>query len=61
MAVDKNLRVPINLYKKIMYFSYHKQYKKSTKHVVPITYILEKRFFAAANFEGLLLVVFFTD
>ena len=32
--------------------SYHKE-KKSSEQVVPITYTLEKRLFAAATFQGL--------
>ena len=38
--------------------SYHKEQKHSSKQVVPITYTLEKRVFAAATFQGLWVVSF---
>ena len=35
--------------------------KHSSKQVVPITYTLEKSFFATATFEGLYIVTFQTE
>ena len=45
---------------KVMSFSYHKEQKHLLKEVVPITYTLEKRLFAAATFKGLWVISFQT-
>ena len=38
--------------------SYHIEQKHLSKQVVPITYTLEKKVFAAVTFKGLLVVSF---
>ena len=48
------------LSRKVMSFSYHKEQKHLLKEVVPITYTLEKRLFAAATFKGLWVISFQT-
>ena len=45
----------------MMSFSYHMEWKHSSKQAVPIIYTLEKKFFAAAAFEGLWVVSFQTE
>ena len=49
MAVKKNLRLMINFYKKLCLPVITWNKKHLSKEVVPITYKLEKKFFAVAN------------
>ena len=57
MAVKENVKVTTNFYCK--YLSVNKRRKKhSMKLVTPITYTLEKRFFATATLEGLCVATF---
>ena len=49
MVVKKNLRITINILC-LPVDTWNK--KKLSKQVVPITYTLEKMFFAVADFEG---------
>ena len=53
MAVEKNLKITINFYKKLCLPLFTRNKKHSPKQVVPITYILEKKLFAVATFQGL--------
>ena len=52
MSAEKKLLVTINFYKKVFIpiITWNKNH--SSKQAVPITYILEKKIFAAATFEG---------
>ena len=58
IVVEKNLRVTLNFYKKLLPPVYHIKDIYQSK-VVPIRYTLEKKFSAAAAFEGLWVVVYF--
>ena len=48
MEAEKNLRVMVNLYKKHCLRAVTWNKNNLSKQVVPITYILEERFFAVA-------------
>ena len=58
MAVVKNFRLKKNFYKKLClpFITLNKKYL--SKQVVPITYTLERTFFAVATLEGLRVVSF---
>ena len=56
MAVEKKLRITINFYKKLCLPNITWNKKHSSKKVLPITYTLEKRFFAVATLEALCLL-----
>ena len=53
MAVENNLGTMINVYKKLYLIVFKWNKKHSWKKVIPITYTLEKIFFAVATFGGL--------
>ena len=53
MAVEKNIKVTINFYKKECFPVITWNEKHSSKQVSSITYALDKKKFAAATFEGL--------
>ena len=54
----ENLSVTINFYEKQWLLVFTKIKKHSSKQVVSITYTLEKRYLAAATFEGLWVLSF---
>ena len=58
-AVEKNLRVSINFYKKLCLLVLTWSKKHVLKQVMQVKYTLVKTFFAVPNFEGSCVVVFF--
>ena len=53
MVAGKALIVAINVYKKLCLPVITSNKKHSSKRFIPLSYTLEKRFGAAATFEGL--------
>ena len=53
ISSENDLKVMINYYEKECVLVITKNKKRSSKQVVPITYTLEKRVFAAVTFQGL--------
>ena len=57
---QNSLKVTTNYYEKKYFLVITKNKKHSSKQVVPITYKLKKRLFAAATFQGFWVVSFQT-
>ena len=60
ISSENDLKVMINYYEKECLLVITKNKKRLSKQVVPITFTLEKRIFAAIIFQGLWVVYFQT-